>query len=108
MNDPVNSTNPKKPLSMASRLQRCIAKTEAISGSVEVRIVFTDESDLSFQAVSGQTIPVVNGEAGSMAKEFAAGTNKYTFLAAGVQMTFKDGSSCNMNFGRPIDGKVMA
>src|SRR5258705_1647070 len=38
----------------------------------------------------------------SLAHEFAAGVNKYTFLAAGVQMAFKDGSSCNMNFGKAI------
>ena len=100
--------NTKKPLSMASRLQRSIAKTEAVSGTSEVKIVFTDDSDLSFQAVTGNTSPIVNGAADSLAQEFAAGTSKYTFLAAGVQMAFKDGSSCNMNFGRPIDGKVMA
>ncbi len=104
----ITSTSTKKPLSLASRLQRSIAKTEAVNGSLEVKIVFTDDSDLSFQAVSGQTMPVVNGEPGSMANEFAAGASKYTFLAAGVQMAFKDGSSCNMNFGRPIDGKVLA
>jgi hypothetical protein len=97
--------NTKKPLSMASRLQRSIAKTEAVNGTSEVKIVFTDDSDLSFQAVTGNTSPIVNGAADSLAQEFAAGTSKYTFLAAGVQMAFKDGSSCNMNFGRAIDAK---
>lgn len=90
---------------MASRLQRSIAKTEAVNGTSEVKIVFTDDSDLSFQAITGNTSPIVNGAADSLAQEFAAGTSKYTFLAAGVQMAFKDGSLCNMNFGRAIDAK---
>ena len=55
--------------------------------------------------VAGAHVAIVNGAADSLAQEFAAGTSKYTFLAAGVQMAFKDGSSCNMNFGRAIDAK---
>ncbi len=64
--------------------------------------MFTDDSGFSFQAVAGDPKPVVNGAGDSLAHEFAAGVNKYTFLAAGVQMAFNDGSSCNMNFGRTI------
>jgi hypothetical protein len=92
----------KKPPSMATRFQSSIAKTEAVGGTSEVRIMFTDESGFSFQAVHGDAKPSVNGSGGSLAHEFAAGVSKYTFLAAGVQLAFKDGSSCNMNFGRAI------
>jgi hypothetical protein len=45
---------------------------------------------------------VVNGEKALLAHEFAAAVTKFTFLAAGVQMAFNDGSSCNLNFGRKI------
>ncbi len=92
----------KKPASMASKFQSSIAKTEAVAGTAEVKIQFTDESDFSFQAVSGNAKPTVNGTGSSLAQEFAAGVNKYTFLAAGVQMAFSDGSSCNLNFGKVI------
>ena len=92
----------KKPPSMATKFQSSIAKTEAVGGTSEVKIMFTDESGFSFQAVAGDPKPTVNGAGESLAHEFAAGVNKYTFLAAGVQMAFKDGSSCNMNFGRAI------
>jgi hypothetical protein len=47
-------------------------------------------------------MPAVRGEGGTLAHEFAGGVTKFTFLAAGVQMAFKDGSSCNLNFGRKI------
>ena len=97
----------KKPPSMATRFQGSIAKTEAVSGTSEVKITFTDQSGFSFQAVSGDAKPTVNGDADSLAHEFAAGTNKFTFLAAGVQLAFKDGSSCNMNFGRVIGAKPL-
>jgi hypothetical protein len=92
----------KKPPSMATRFQSSIAKTEAVAGTSEVRILFIDESGFSFQAVSGDAKPAVNGIGGSLAQEFATGVNKYTFLAAGVQMAFSDGSSCNLNFGKVI------
>jgi hypothetical protein len=94
--------NIKKPPSFASRFQSSIAKTEGMEGTSEVRITFSDESSLSFQAVSGNSVPVVNGEKTTLASEFATNVNKFTFLAAGVQMAFKDGSSCNINFGRVI------
>ena len=97
----------KKPPNMATRFQSSIAKTEAVGGTSEVRIMFTDESGFSFQAVNGDPKPTVNGAADSMAQEFATGTDKYTFLAAGVQLAFKDGSSCNMNFGKVIGAKPM-
>jgi hypothetical protein len=92
----------KKPPSMAMKFQSSIAKTEAVTGTSEVKIIFTDDSGFSFQAVSGDAKPAVNGTGSSLAQEFAAGVNKYTFLAAGVQMAFSDGSSCNLNFGRVI------
>ena len=92
----------KKPSSMATKFQSSIAKTEAVGGTSEVRIMFTDESGFSFQAVNGDPKPTVNGAGESLAHEFAAGVDKYTFLAAGVQMAFRDGSSCNMNFGKVI------
>ena len=72
----------KKPPSMATKFQSSIAKTEAVSGTSEVKIMFTDQSGFSFQAVSGDPKPTVNGAGDSLAHEFAAGTNKYTFLAA--------------------------
>ena len=97
----------KKPPSMATKFQSSIAKTEAVSGTSEVKIMFTDQSGFSFQAVSGDPKPTVNGAGDSLAHEFAAGTNKYTFLAAGVQLAFKDGSSCNMNFGKVIGAKPL-
>lgn len=97
----------KKPPSMATRFQGSIAKTAAISGTSEVIITFTDQSGFSFQAVSGDPKPMVNGAADSLAHEFATATNKYTFLAAGVQLAFKDGSSCNMNFGKLIGAKPL-
>jgi hypothetical protein len=87
---------------MATRFQSSIAKTEAVGGTPEVKIIFTDESGFSFQVAGGDPKPQVNGAGGSLAQEFAAGVNKYTFLAAGVQLAFNDGSSCNMNFGRKI------
>jgi len=87
---------------MATRFQSSIAKTEAVGGSAEVKIMFTDESGFSFQAVAGNPKPAVYGAGDSLAHEFAAGIDKYTFLAAGVQMAFKDGSSCNLNFGKAI------
>jgi hypothetical protein len=92
----------KKPPLMASRLQNSIAKTEATDGTAEVQIVFTDASAFSFQAVGGNAKPKVMGGPDSLAQEFAAGLNKYAFLAAGVQLAFGDGSSCNLNFGRVI------
>ncbi len=92
----------KKPPSMATRFQTSIAKTEAVGGTSEVKIMFTDESGFSFQAVAGNPEPTVNGDGSSLAHEFASGVDKYTFLAAGVQLAFKDGSSCNMNFGKAI------
>jgi hypothetical protein len=95
----------KKPPTMASKFQSSIAKTEAVGGTSEVKIMFTDESGFSFQAASGDPKPTVNGAGDSLAHEFAAGANKYTFLAAGVQLAFKDGSSCNMNFGKVIGAK---
>ena len=64
--------------------------------------MFTDESSLSFQAASSEPKPVVNGDKALLAHEFAAAVTKFTFLAAGVQMAFNDGSSCNLNFGRKI------
>ena len=98
----------KKPQNMATRFQTSIAKTEAVGGTVEVKIMFTDDSGFSFQAVSGDAKPtVISGAADSLANEFAAGTNKYTFLAAGVQLAFNDGSSCNMNFGKVIGAKPL-
>jgi hypothetical protein len=97
----------KKPPSMATRFQSSIAKTEAVGGTSEVRIMFTDESGFSFQAVIGDPKPSVNGIGESLAHEFAAGVTKYTFLAAGVQLAFKDGSSCNMNFGRMIGARPL-
>ena len=97
----------KKPPNMATRFQSSIAKTEAVGGTSEVRIMFTDESGFSFQAVSGDPKPTVNGAADSLAHEFATCANKYTFLAAGVQLAFKDGSSCNMNFGKVIGAKPL-
>ncbi len=87
---------------MAARFQSSIARTEAIGGTSEVKILFTDESGFSFQAVGSDAQPLVNGDGDSLAQEFAAGAAKFTFLAAGVQLAFKDGSSCNMNFGKPI------
>jgi hypothetical protein len=95
----------KKPPNMATRFQSSIAKTEAVGGTSEVKIMFTDDSGFSFQAVSGDPKPQVNGAESSLAHEFAAGTSKYTFLAAGVQLAFNDGSSCNMNFGKLIGAK---
>jgi len=92
----------KKPPSMATKFQSSIAKTEAVGGTSEVKIMFTDESGFSFQAAGGDPKPQVNGAGNSLAMEFAAGVTRYTFLAAGVQMAFNDGSSCNMNFGRRI------
>jgi hypothetical protein len=92
----------KKPPNMATKFQSSMAKTESVTGTAEVRIVFTDDSAFSFQAVSGDAKPTVNGEGSSLAQEFSAGVNKYTFLAAGVQMAFSDGSSCNLNFGKAI------
>lgn len=92
----------KKPPNMATKFQSSIAKTEAVGGTSEIIIMFTDESGFSFQAVAGDPKPKVNGAGDSLAQEFAAGVNKYTFLAAGVQMAFSDGSSCNMNFGKTI------
>jgi hypothetical protein len=92
----------KKPPSMATKFQSSVARTEAVGGTAEVKIMFTDESGFSFQAVSGDPKPTVNGAGDSLAGEFAAGINKYTFLAAGVQMAFSDGSSCNLNFGKRI------
>jgi hypothetical protein len=97
----------KKPPSMATRFQSSIAKTEAVGGTPEVRIMFTDTSGFSFQAVGGDAKPTVNGVEDSLAHEFAAGVSKYTFLAAGVQLAFKDGSSCNMNFGRTIGARPL-
>jgi hypothetical protein len=94
--------NIKKPPSMASRFQSSMAKTETVEGTSEVRILFTDDSSLSFQAGGSDPMPAVRGEGGTLAHEFAAGVTKFTFLAAGVQMAFKDGSSCNLNFGRKI------
>lgn len=94
--------NIKKPPSMASRFQTSIAKTETVEGTSEVRILFTDESGLSFQAGGSDPKPGVIGARESLAQEFATGTSKFTFLAAGVQLAFKDGSSCNTNFGRKI------
>ena len=93
----------KKPLSLASRLQRSIAKTEAVDGTMEVKILFLDGSAFSFQAKSGDAKPSVSGDKGSLADEFATGVERCTFLAAGVQLAFKDGSSCHLNFGRKID-----
>jgi hypothetical protein len=98
----------KKPPNMATRFQTSIAKTEAVGGTSEVKIMFTDDSGFSFQAVGGDAKPQVNGAENSLAHEFAAGTNKYTFLAAGVQLAFSDGSSCNMNFGKLIGAKPSA
>jgi len=69
--------------------------------------MFTDESGFSFQAIHGDPKPSVNGIGESLAHEFAAGVSKYTFLAAGVQLAFKDGSSCNMNFGRAIGARPL-
>jgi len=92
----------KKPPNMATKFQSSMAKTEAVAGTAEVRIVFTDDSAFSFQAVSGDAKPVVSGEESSLAGEFSTGVTKYTFLAAGVQMAFSDGSSCNLNFGKTI------
>lgn len=92
----------KKPPSMATKFQSSIAKTEAINGTSEVKIMFTDDSGFSFQAAGGDPQPTVNGDVASLAQEFAAGAAKFTFLAAGVQLAFKDGSSCNMNFGKRI------
>jgi hypothetical protein len=92
----------KKPPSMATRFQSSIAKTEAVGGTPEVKIMFTDASGFSFQAVSGDAKPMVNGPSNSLAHEFNAGINRYIFLAAGVQMAFNDGSSCNLNFGKAI------
>lgn len=99
---PEDMVSPQKPLSLASRFQRSIAKTDPIEGTPEIRIRFTDESSLSFQAVGSDAQPVVHGEDTTLAHEFAAGVTKYTFLAAGVQMAFRDGSSCTINFGRKI------
>ncbi len=93
----------KKPPNMATKFQNSIAKTEAVGGTSEVKIMFTDASGFSFQAVAGDPQPtVINGAEESLAREFASGINKFTFLAAGVQMAFSDGSSCNMNFGKLI------
>ncbi len=92
----------KKPPTMATRFQSSIAKTEAVGGTSEVKIVFTDDSGFSFQAIGSDAQPTVNGGDNSLAHEFAVGTTKFTFLAAGVQLAFKDGSSCNMNFGKRI------
>lgn len=93
----------KKPPSMATKFQNSVARTEAIGGSSEVRIMFTDASGFSFQAVAGNPKPsIISGAAASLAQEFASAVDKYTFLAAGVQMAFSDGSSCNMNFGKLI------
>ena len=94
--------NMKKPPSLASRFQSSMTKTERVEGTSEVRIVFTDESSLSFQAASSDAKPMVNGEKTLLAHEFATAVTKFTFLAAGVQMAFNDGSSCNLNFGRKI------
>jgi hypothetical protein len=95
-------SNLQKPLSLASRFQRSIAKTDPVEGTPEVIIRLLDESSLSFQAVSGNAQPVVHGDGTTQAHEFATAVAKYTFLAAGVQMTFRDGSSCTVNFGRKI------
>ena len=92
----------KKPPNMAARFQSSIAKTEAVGGTSEVKIMFTDDSGFSFQAAGSDPQPPVNGDVASLAQEFAAGAVKFTFLAAGVQLAFKDGSSCNMNFGKRI------
>ena len=92
----------KKPPNMATKFQSSMAKTESVTGTAEVKIIFTDASTFSFQAVSGDPKPTVNGEESSLANEFSAGVTKYTFLAAGVQMAFTDGSSCNLNFGKTI------
>lgn len=93
----------KKPPSMATKFQNSVARTEAVGGSSEVKIMFTDASGFSFQAVAGNPRPsLISGAADSLAQEFAATIDKYTFLAAGVQMAFSDGSSCNMNFGKLI------
>lgn len=94
--------NIKKPPSMATRFQGSMTKTETVEGTSEVNIRFTDDSSLSFEAGGSDPKPVVRGEGGTLAHEFAAGVTKFTFLAAGVQMAFKDGSSCNLNFGRKI------
>ena len=98
--------NMKKPPSLATRFQSSMAKTETVAGTSEVRILFTDESALSFQAGGSDPKPAVNGAAGTLAHEFGAGVDKFTFLAAGVQMAFKDGSSCNLNFGRKIGAQA--
>jgi hypothetical protein len=93
----------KKPPNMATKFQSSIAKTESVGGTPEVKIMFTDESGFSFQAVAGDPKPTVISQVGdSLAQEFAACVNKYVFLAAGVQLAFSDGSSCNMNFGKVI------
>ena len=92
----------KKPPSMATRFQSSIAKTETADAAPDVRILFTDASDFSFRAVAGDPRPAVNGAAASMAQEFAGSVTKYLFLAAGVQLAFSDGSSCNLNFGKLI------
>jgi hypothetical protein len=92
----------KKLPNMATKFQSSVARTEAVGGTPEVKIMFTDDSGFSFQAVNGDPKPAVSGAGDSLAQEFAAGISKYTFLAAGVQMAFSDGSSCNMNFGKLI------
>lgn len=87
---------------MAIRFETSIAKTESSDETSKVLIMFTDASGFSFQVVGGNPKPVVNGDGESLAYELAASVEKYTFLAAGVQLAFRDGSSCNLNFGRMI------
>lgn len=99
--------NIKKPPSLATRFQSSMAKTERVDGTSEVKIRFSDDSSFSFQAVGGNAKPVVNGDGTTLAHEFGIAVTKYTFLAAGVQMAFNDGSSCNLNFGKVIAASLV-
>jgi hypothetical protein len=75
---------------------------------VDVHVVYADRSEMVFKTVLGFAEPRIVGETGSMAWSLNDQAAKYTYLAGGVMIKFKDGSSCTLNLGRKITDPSVA
>lgn len=97
----------KAPLKTAFQLQRDVKETQ-LDEPFHVHIVFVDLSEMVFRAVLGSPEPRIKGEPDSIAVSMGNQVTNYTYLAAGVMMKFRDGSSCTLNFGRKIAASSVA
>lgn len=97
----------KAKFTTAFQLQRDVKETQ-LDDPFHVHIVFVDQSEMIFRAVLGSTEPQIKGEPDSVAVSMGRQITNYTYLAAGVMMKFRDGSSCPMNFGRKIAASSVA